>query len=230
MADTMRELREFLRHVAKEKGFYAGVPMPLENETLVIHPSYNEFKGLDAIYDRKEKAADPEMESIKIRNRFWSDKLKSDVIVVEYPDGKITFGVEPGVHHLTQDLQTLGCADAWGYEQETKAMELLQKLASARQMRQYVMTGMFIETSKRSGVSYIFRKLKPTVAIKEKKGKMHILAALCMHPIAHYSGSWAGAMCPSDDVVAHLMMMRSDEHMYWRISNQHAPWRAEAGL
>lgn len=30
--------------------------------------------------------------------------------------------------------------------------------------------------------------------------------------------------------VAHLMLMRGDEVMFWRRSNQHAPWRPEAGL
>ena len=59
---------------------------------------------------------------------------------------------------------------------------------------------------------------------------MKILACLCMHPIAYYAGSWAGAMCPTDDVIAHLSLMRADEHMFWKRSNQHPPYRPEAGL
>ena len=57
-----------------------------------------------------------------------------------------------------------------------------------------------------------------------------MLCAPCLHPIAYYDGSWAGAMCPTDDVIAHLALMRGDEHMFWRRANQHAPWRREAGV
>ena len=98
------------------------------------------------------------------------------------------------------------------------------------QFKKYLLTGSFIESSKRSGVVYMFRKLRPTVAITLRKGEPKILCALCMHPIAYYQDSWAGAMCPTDDVIAHLMMMRGDEPMLWRRSNQHAAHRSEAGL
>ena len=43
-------------------------------------------------------------------------------------------------------------------------------------------------------------------------------------------GSWAGAMVPTDDVIAHLSLMRGDEHMFWKRCNQHPSWRPEAGL
>jgi hypothetical protein len=51
-----------------------------------------------------------------------------------------------------------------------------------------------------------------------------------MHPIAYYHGSWAGAMCPTDDVIAHLSLMRGDEAMFWKRSTQHPAYRPEAGL
>jgi hypothetical protein len=47
---------------------------------------------------------------------------------------------------------------------------------------------------------------------------------------AYYAGSWGGAMCPTDDVIAHLTLMRGDEPMFWRRSNQHHPKRHESGL
>lgn len=59
---------------------------------------------------------------------------------------------------------------------------------------------------------------------------MRILCCLCMRPIAYYADSWAGAMCPTDDVIAHLALMRGDEAMFWRRCNQHPPYRPEAGL
>lgn len=34
-------------------------------------------------------------------------------------------------------------------------------------------------------------------------------------------------MVPTDDIIAHLIMMRGDERSYWSKANQHAP---EAGL
>jgi hypothetical protein len=37
-------------------------------------------------------------------------------------------------------------------------------------------------------------------------------------------------MCPTDDVIAHLALMRGDEAMFWRRCNQHPPYRPEAGL
>jgi hypothetical protein len=93
------------------------------------------------------------------------------------------------------------------------------------------LTGMFLETSKRSAVTYLFRRLRPTVAIgRNKDGGGNIMAALCLHPIAYYAGSWAGAMCPTDDVLAHYCLMRGDEKMFWRRANQHAAFRPEAGL
>lgn len=174
----------------------------------------------------------------KIRNSFWSWKKRSDVVIGEV-DGKIDWGIIPGVHHFHHDLQTLGCADAWGIEQERRAIDLLGTLLRHRNFKQYLLTGMFLETSERSGVTYMFRRLKPTVAMTMRSGLLlsgrtssgvRILCALCMHPIAYYSGSWAGAMTPTDDVVASLMMMRGDEHMFWRRANQHAAYRPEAGL
>jgi hypothetical protein len=122
------------------------------------------------------------------------------------------------------------CSEAWGLEQESKALNLLGSLVTHRQFKQYVLTGMFVESSKRSGVTYVFRRLKPTVAMHIVAGKVKVLCALCMHACAHYAGSWAGGMAPSDDVASHLVMMRGDERLYWARANQHAAWRAEAGL
>lgn len=167
---------------------------------------------------------------IEVERHFWSSRIKSDVILFNDEDGP-TWGIVPGVHHLTMDLHTLGAADAWSLETESKAMETLRGLVSHRQMRQYLLTGMFLEMSKRSHVQYVFRRLKPTVALKEGlDGEMRILACLCLHPIAYYERTWAGAMCPSDDVLAHLMLMRGDEVMFWKRANQIAPYRPEAGL
>lgn len=228
--DGFAPLRNKLSEVAAMKGEWAGLPMPLEDEALVVEPTYPFAAGLMAMCAGAEKA-DPEEEGLRLRNTFWSVHKRSRILIIEEPSGRVTFGLDPGIHHLPLDLRTLGCADAWGIDQERAALQLLGTLLPHRNFKQYLMTGMFLERSKRSGVTYLFRRLKPTVAIvPSKKGGTRILCTLCLHPIAYYSGSWAGAMCPTDDVVAHLMLMRGDEPMLWRRANQHPAWAPEAGL
>lgn len=109
-------------------------------------------------------------------------------------------------------------------------MATLQSLVTPRVFRMYLMTGSFLESSTRSKVMYIFRRLKPTIAMSGRTGQLRILASLCMHPIAYYEGSWAGAMCPTDDVLSHLMLMRGDEALYWKRANHHHASRPEAGI
>jgi hypothetical protein len=202
--------------------------MPLEGHRLVIEPSYPSAEKLSRI-----GAADEPDDGWALVNRWYSLKWRCEVVIMRDREGKIVHGRLPAFHHISHDLQTLGASDAWGLEQEQRALRLIGGMIRHRQMKQYILTGMFLETSKRSGVTYMFRRLKPTVAVvPDRKGGdgMRILACLCMHPIAYYAGSWAGAMCPTDDVIAHLALMRADEHMFWKRSNQHPPYRPEAGL
>lgn len=210
------------------KSEWAGIPLPLEGMRLVVEPRYP-YAGISEI-GAKPDPGDVKFEGAKIINQFWSWRWRSDVVIWE-KDGKRHHGIIPGVQHLGYDMQTLGCADAWSLETEHVALKMLGTLVSHRQFKQYLLTGMFLETSKRSRVTYLFRRLKPTVALgRTADGELKILAALCLHPIAYYAGTWAGAMTPSDDVCAHLMLMRGDEKMFWRRANQHASWRPEAGL
>ena len=100
-------------------------------------------------------------------------------------------------------------------EAEETAQRRLRSLINDAQWQTYLMEGIFQEIGK-SGVSYILRRGRPTLALREWKP----LCALCLHPLAYYEQPWAGAMPPSDDVIAHLMMIRSDEHYFWRKANQ----------
>jgi hypothetical protein len=223
--DGHAALRNGLRRIASERGDWAGIPMPLDNERLIIEPSYPKAKELMDIGRKEDSGPTCDGAPIKVRNIFWSDKKRSDVVIFEQ-DGKVDWSIRIGVHHFTMDLQTLGCSDAWGIEQEHNAVRLLGTLIRHRQLKQYLLTGMFLEQSVRSGVHYVFRRLRPTIAFRDGR----ILAALCLHAIGYYEGTWAGAMAPSDEICCHLMMMRGDEKMFWRRSNQIAPWRPEAGL
>lgn len=172
---------------------------------------------------------EPPLEGIKVRNSFYSMRWRCQVIVYE-EDGKIKHANVPAFHSLDQQLATIGASYAWGIEQESRALHLLGTLVRHHIFKMYLLTGSFIERSDRSGVTYMFRKLRPTVALHQVRNHMRVLCAMCMHPIAYYQGSWGGAMCPTDDVIAHLMLMRGDEAMFWRRCNQHAAHRPEAGL
>lgn len=198
--------------------------MPLEGERLIIEPRFENATKLADI-----GAPPRETPDYVERNRFWSTRRRSDVVIFER-DGKIGWGLVLGMHHFEKDLRTLGCSLAWGLEQEERALVTLSGLVSDYQLKCYLLTGMFLESSKRSRVMYAFRRLRPTVALSMRGPEVNILCALCLHPIAFYEDSFAGAMTPTDDVIAHLMLMRGDEAMLWRRSNQHRAHRPEAGL
>ena len=234
---TRRSFADGFARMAREKSEWAGLPVPLMGEKLTIEKSYFGASSQDQINRITNPALgselrtcmlDEDSEQTALRNIFWSDRLRGDVMI--WQKGKrFTWGISV-VNRLDYDLRTLGCADGWSLETEQKALELLQSLLSHQQFRQYLLTGQFIETSKRSGVFYVFRRLRPTLAISGSTGTLRILAALCLHPIAYFQNSFAGAMCPSDDVAAHLALMRGDEKLFWRRANQHHPIRPEAGL
>lgn len=228
--DGFHPLRSALFDVAEKRGEWAGIPIPLDGERLIVEPTYqyaDAFKGTAAAPD--------EADGWRLRNSWYSSRHRCDILLMER-DGKIEWGRIPAFHHIKHDLHTLGCSEAWGIEQEGRAVQLLATMLRHHQFKHYMLTGMFLEKSRRSGVTYLFRRLKPTVAIAarpgmpDREGSMLILCTLCMHPIAYYEGSWAGAMCPTDDVIAHLSLMRGDEAMFWRRCNQHPPYRPEAGL
>ncbi|MEO8391171.1 hypothetical protein [Polaromonas sp.] len=225
-ARIVRDMIRRLRKLSRERGDWAGIPMPLAGEQLVVEPNYPKALELMAM-GKPERDEDDGCVEV---NTWYSSSRRCDVVVFRDASGALTWGAKPAFHSLAFAMSTLNCADAWGIEQESNAVHMLGTLVSHRQFKQYMLTGTFIESSKRSGVYYLFRRLKPTVAIRAEGAKSTILCALCMHPIAYYARSWAGAMTPTDDVVAHLMMMRGDEAMFWRRSTQHPAWRPEAGL
>ena len=57
-----------------------------------------------------------------------------------------------------------------------------------------------------------------------------VLCALCLHPIGYYDKTWAGVMCPTDEVIAHLLMMRGSEMKFWANANQHSVEHPAAGI
>jgi hypothetical protein len=235
--DNFAALRNGLRRLSAERGEWSGYPMPIEGAPLIVEPRYPKAEEIMAIGRKAvppEEAAELAELAKQVRSRFWSHHLRSTIITFNDPDGKVRCGIIPGANQVPLLIDTLGAADAWGLEQEHHAVQLLGTLLRHRQFKQYLLAGMFMERSDRSGLTYLFRRLRPTIVLtprgKDGGEELRILCALCLHPIAYYEGSWAGAMCPTDDVVAHLALMRGDEPLFWKRANQHPPYRPEAGL
>lgn len=226
--DACAVVRNRLRIAADIVDEYAGFPLAVEGETLIVAPSY----AFAHIYNKAPAPDTEEKDDLKVRNVFWSEARRTTVYVYE-KEGRVKHVKSFQETQLSKQLRTLGCSPVWGIEQEAKAITLLGTLIKHHQFKQYMLTGSFLERSKRSGLTYMFRRLRPTVVIEARANDAFIcrvLAALCLHPIGYYEDSWAGAMCPTDDVIAHLMLMRGDEHLYWKRSTQHHPSRPEAGL
>lgn len=202
--------------------------MPMDGERLIIEPRFP--NGAEIAKIGAPPKTEPE-EGVTFVNRWWSRRLRAEVYVYE-EDGKRKAATLPHHHRLSMELHTMGCSYAWGLEQEHNALKLLGTLVKHHIFKQYALTGTFLETSARSGLTYFFRRLRPTVVIDNRPGveSTRIVACLCAHPIGYYAETFAGAMTPTDDVVAHLMMMRGDEALFWKRSTQHPPWAPQAGL
>lgn len=232
--DNFADLRKKIGMLAQIRDEWAGIPMPLEDCNLVVEPKFPRAAELMAAFNKPRELRDWQQRA-KYRNSFWSTFRRCTIAVIEL-DGEISYAFSPGVHSLDFQLQTLGASCAWGIEQEANAVKLLGTLLPHRAFKHYMLTGAFLESSARSGLTYMFRRLRPTVVISSRDvhgtpgATLRILCTLCLHPIAYYSESWAGAMTPTDDVVAHLMLMRGDEPMLWRRANQHPAHRPESGL
>lgn len=223
--------------------------MPIDGLQLRVEPTFPNAEGLNAIGAREENPH----ELATHRNTFYSTRWRCDIVVWNETEAvgdervPIEWGKIPRVHGAPMLINTLDASHVWGLEQEGRAVNTLGTLLRHHAFKAYLLTGSFVERSKRTGLFYMFRKLRPTL-VMQKRGpisyeigetsarrvrnpdELHIVCCLCMHPIAYYAQSWAGAMCPTDDVIAHLMMMRGDEPMLWRRSNQHSPAMPEAGL
>jgi hypothetical protein len=232
-------------HVTKTAGEWAGAPLPLEDIKLVVEPRYP-FQGLNGMqFDKPGDSMETpigreisrefgDCNSIFPINVLHDSRNDTDVWIYHEGDGRskiarLSSG-GPG-DRFEFAVRTMSAARAWSLEAEFTAMEKLKELVTPVAFKYYVTTGSFLETSQRSGVTYFFRRVRPTIAIKQDvDGDMRILAALCLHPIGYYEKTFAGVMVPTDDVIAHLLMMRGDEHRFWSKANHHDLRSIECGL
>jgi hypothetical protein len=234
------DLRRRVADLMLERGEWAGCPMPIEGLRLHIEPTYP-YQELADLLAKKDEPADDDLNAEGLRpggrlvNTWYSERKRAYVFLVQDATGRAQAFVLPQERWIRRlDISILGAQASWAHDvtAEITAMRTLSEHTTEEQMRQYWLLGQFIETSKRSGVTYVFRRVRPTIALRPMlhTDRMHVLAVLCMHPIAYYRDTTVGAMTPTDDVLAHLLLMRGDEAMFWRRCNQHRPEDPEAML
>jgi hypothetical protein len=243
---SWEESREWIDALSDHIGEWQGIPVPLGEDTPIVlaagHPLRDFYAELRqaSMVDVDLIVADGDVPDDEEIVNHWFCRRRNVNVYVANSRGRycaITIPVSPdrSMDRLTMWLQTMGAADAWDLKAEHAARDTLRAMLTERQWMHYDLTGSFFETSPRSRVTYVFRRLRPTIAMtpRGKDGRddvMRCLAVLCLHPIGYYDRSWAGCMVPSDDVIAHLSWMRGDEAGFWRHANQHDPASPEAGL
>lgn len=230
-----------INQIAEEHGYLAGVPIPILGE----HPPdllmakgvpLAEIFHMNQEHRRFERMTEMQREldlnSIPVRNS-WHVLGDQEVCIIDTDQGpvaytrwdagmrlrKMTYGIEVR-HHAHQTA-----------EAEYKALDSLRTRISESQFDSYVVSGAFPEHSERSDLFYYFRKGLPTLAVSyHGKSGGKVLAALCLHPMGYYRGTHVGLMCPTDEVIAHLLMMRSDEHGFWKKSGQWSASDTRSGV
>lgn len=237
---TYADLSERINKLVTERdGEWCGVPMPMPGNPIEIESRNPWREKLEPVMKMMNPPKpDDEFEpQANIINRWFSERLNVEIIIVKH-EGRYR-AIRHSHRHgrrVGRLLRTIGASQAWNLETELRAIDTLETLVKPHIMEMYVLTGMMLETSRRSGLSYVFRRLAPTIVLTphrqadDDSNEMHTLCALCLHPIGYYTDSHAGAMVPTDDVIAHLLMMRGDEHLFWKRSNQHSPHSPEASV
>jgi hypothetical protein len=160
-----------------------------------------------------------------IRNS-WEQLGDQTVMVLDTADGPMVLSDWHAGNRLRKIIETVSARmdSQMSVEAEMKAMASLKDRVSESQYRCYVLNGMFPEQSKRSGLFYFFRKGLPTLVLSyHGYPSGRVLAGLCLHPVGYHSCTFAGLMCPTDEVICALLLMRSDEHFLWKKSGQ---WKA----
>ncbi|MGE3278044.1 MAG: hypothetical protein AB7O67_23275 [Vicinamibacterales bacterium] len=232
---TYAEISRRLSALYVQRSEWCGLPMPIPGLTLTLEPK-NPFRDICEQVEAAQAEPAPAAESddpVEVVNVWFSRTLQRDVVIARDRTGVRAYTLGTSVSdRMRAMVQTIGAAAAWHLDTEMTAIDLLATLVKPHIFDSYLMTGMFLETSQRSQVTYVFRRARPTLALRPSLhgGDMVGLCALCLHPIGYYQETFAGSMTPTDDVIAHLMLMRGDEPMFWRRANQHPLWHPTAGL
>lgn len=215
-----QRLESLVAEKAWKSGAWAGIPSDCSHHPLVLEPRYPH--RLPSRTNQQPWEWSPQ-HSPEVIN-CWHSR-RGLVVLLRGLRGRVRHVVLPE-DRLSMLLGPLGVFSerCWNYEAELTAQRELQALVGEYRFQAYMLTGMFLETSPRSGVTYVFRRLAPTLALRPNKyQRMRVLTSLCLHPIGYYRDTSAGAMVPTDDVLCNLLLMRADERRYWAKANQHPP-------
>jgi O6-methylguanine-DNA--protein-cysteine methyltransferase len=248
---TRDQMFEALNETAEANGAVYGVPVPSigtndSGTNLNYHNYLVVARGVplgltvtvNGLAERRART-EAEMnigETLRANTRnSWQTLGDQSVCVVDTENGPMAW-IEPDAGVRLRKLMsgmTVRMGSHLTVEAELKAQELLKSKINEAQWRCYVLNDLFLESSPRSDLKYIFRKGKPTLALSfhgaaAKQGR--VIAALCLHPMGYYQYTHAGLMAPTDEVVAHLVMMRADEHFFWKKSGQWNAWDTRSGL
>lgn len=236
---TLNEASQLIAKERVQQNDWSGLPIPVPGLSLVLEPRYKHkclenFRWKEC-YDEngatEEVHDEPVQGPTQFRwiNSWWNSRYQANIIVLHDPQGRAQVTFSP-VDRLSFTVRTLDAAAVWPFEAEQKALQKLATLIPRHLFELYCLTGHFAEVSRRSQVTYLFRKGKPTIAIRQDEEGGYPLCALCLHPIGYYADTWAGVMCPTDEVIAHLLMMRGSEEKYWANANQHPVDHPNAGV
>lgn len=234
------------RDLADRTGEWAGIPLDVDGFSVQIEDRHPHRAAFERILSKPTSdgfvcSTSDIDDTVHIRNVFFSYRRHAWVWLYQRGDGPVEMLLDradrTAGRRLTFALGTIGVSQAWDLDAEMRARDKLRSLVAPHIYAMYELTGSLLETSPRSRVHYMLRRCRPTVAMVptvrgegEADSSMKILAVLCMHPLGYYRDTWGGSMVPTDDVIAHLLMIRADEHGFWRRANQHHSQSAEAGL
>lgn len=260
MSLTYGAISRAINRELEKRGEWAGLPMPMPGLGLVVEEKHPAAAMIAEMQKAIDSGREPEVQACAEEDLGWrivnewrgqtKRGITGRIFILRHEDGRTRWGIESDKTARNRLLfGPLETFDAWHLDTECAAIDRLATLVNERQFAAWVLTGSFVEQSKRSGLAYFFRRCRPTIVMSghgsrrdyfaaeqepreddDGQASMRILACLCLHPIAYYANTFAGAMVPTDDVIAHLMLMRGDEHLFWRRANQHHPLEAESGL
>ncbi len=106
------------------------------------------------------------------------------------------------------------------YAAEMNAQTILSELLSMAQWQQYQINGTFTETSPTNrSLVYLFRRGFPLLVYDVGSGYFRFRVGLCLHAQGYKSFTWRGDLCPTDDIIALLLLVRTNEHTLWKKAN-----------
>lgn len=236
---TWDDLRVGVARLCKERGWHHGVPImsifdtsrrivlakgcPLSDTHGHDVPVF--MDGKTRVHVCMNEDVNEEVDEPEVINHWTAP---SKIIAVSSHHGRSSVEkFDYSRRRLELYMDSLLCqAGACDGDAELTAMVALLRRLNRNQRDSYILGSAFVETSKKSGVTYIFRKGRPTLAMRMEKveggEKRHFLAALCTHCLGWYEDTFVGCYPPSDQVLADLLAMRADEAKFWARSIQHS--------